>query len=521
MTDPATAASAPAVAPGGDYNIIPYTSRPFPQSAPPRLAGLAALFGLGAPAVSEACVLELGCASGGNIIPLALRFPGARFRGIDLTERHVRDGKARIAALELKNIAIEQGDIGAFDLKGQRFDYIICHGVYSWVPERVREAILRICGENLAETGVAYISYNVYPGWQVRGTIRDMMVSHAGAQGEPAARLAKARALLEAIAKSPRIASPYGDMLRNEARELARRDDDYLLGEFLEAENAPCHFRDFAARAASLGLNYLCEAELGHCFPEHMGPEMSGLIRSLSGNDMVQLEQHMDFFKGRTFRQTLLVKAPQARIQRILAPDRLRGLHISARMTATAKPDGNWQFSGPSGVLNTTDPAMSRALQRLTEVYPATRTVRELAAEVRASEKEGVVRDALFQAVLVGLADVTSVPLRLDPASRPKGKPKAGRLARLDAARRAGWTTGPGHDVVPLDAVGTVLLPLMDGTRDIQALKAALLAAARDGLVKLQDEVSGGEATGAALDAAAATHISRTIEKLAEARLLG
>jgi methyltransferase-like protein len=332
--------------------------------------------------------------------------------------------------------------------------------------------------------------------------------------------VAKARAMLEGIAKAPRIANPYGEMLRNEARKLTARDDDYLLGEFLDAENAPCHFSDFAAKAASCGLNYLCEAELGHCFPEHMGPEVGGLIRGLSANDLVQLEQHMDIFKGRTFRQTLLVKSPQSRIQRMLAPERLRGLHVSARMTCTARPDGSWQFSGPSGVLNTTDATMSRALQQLTEVYPATRTVRELAAEVRAADREGAIRDAVFQAVLVGLADVASVPLRLDPAGRHKGKPKAGRLARLDAARRTGWTTGPGHDVVPLDAVSMVLLPLMDGTRDREALKGGLLAAVGAGLIKLQDLASGVEETGAALDAAAAAHVSRTIENLAGARLL-
>src|SRR5262245_50106759 len=169
MSNPAPEAIQPAAMPGGSYNVLPYRSKPFPLSAPSRLAALATLFGLAAPAVSEARVLELGCASGGNIIPHALRFPAARFRGVDLTERHVRDAQARIGALELKNISIEQGDISALDLKGERFDYIICHGVYSWVPEHVRQAILRICGENLADNGVAFVSYNVYPGWQLRG----------------------------------------------------------------------------------------------------------------------------------------------------------------------------------------------------------------------------------------------------------------------------------------------------------------------------------------------------------------
>jgi methyltransferase family protein/predicted methyltransferase family protein len=205
----------------------------------------------------QCSMLELGCASGGNIIPLAMRFPGSRFRGVDLTERHVRDGQARVQELGLGNIRIEQGDIAALDLAGERFDYIVCHGVYSWVPSTVRDAILRISADNLTENGVAYVSYNVYPGWQLRGVIRDMMIYHAGTEGDPRTRVAKARWVLDNIAKSSPGDTPYGEMLRSEAKLLAGMDDSYILGEFLERENAPCYFRDFAAKAEAHRLVYL------------------------------------------------------------------------------------------------------------------------------------------------------------------------------------------------------------------------------------------------------------------------
>jgi ubiquinone/menaquinone biosynthesis C-methylase UbiE len=74
------------------------------------------LFGLTPPEVETASVLELGCASGGNIIPLAVRFPRARFLGFDLTQRHVDEGQARIRALGLGNIEIRQGDVTTLDL---------------------------------------------------------------------------------------------------------------------------------------------------------------------------------------------------------------------------------------------------------------------------------------------------------------------------------------------------------------------------------------------------------------------
>ena len=213
---------------------------------------------------------------------------------------------------------MEQGDVAALELGGECFDYIV----------------LRISADNLTKTGVAYVSYNVHPGWQLRGVIRDMMIYHAGTEGDPRMRVAKARWVLDNIAKSSREGTPYGEMLRSEAKHLAGTDNSYIFGEFLVRENAPCYFRDFAAQAEAHGLVYLCEAELQQCIPEHIGAEVGAMIRMMSRNNLTPLEQYMDFFKGRMFRQTLLVKAARAaEIERQLVPERVRGLHVSGRIT--------------------------------------------------------------------------------------------------------------------------------------------------------------------------------------------
>ena len=510
------------VASGGDYNVMPYVSKPFPQSQPPRLAALAAIFGLRAPDVSRCSVLELGCASGGNIVPLALRFPNSRFRGVDLTERHVRDGQERVRALGLENIRIEQGDIGALALGGERFDYIICHGVYSWVPPAVRDGILRISSDDLSDDGVAYVSYNVFPGWQLRGVIRDMMIYHAGTEGDPKMRVAKARWVLENIAKSSRGGTPYGDMLRREAKQLAGMNDSYILGEFLERENAPCYFRDFAAKAKEHGLTYLCEAELNQCLPEHISAEVGLLIRVMSRNNLIPLEQYMDFFKGRTFRQTLLIKAArEAKIKRQLLPERAQDLHVRGRLTATIDADGGTRFSSPEGQITTRNPGVREALLRLSELFPASRTVAELVAEGNASNKHAdldrAILDAVFKMIVVGLVDVSTVPFR--PSQATSGMPTAWPLSRLDGLQRSNWTTSPTHDVMPLDVVCTALLPFLDGTNDRDALRAKLLSAVQQGRIRLQDKATGADLKGERLEAATSEHITLALDKMASAGL--
>ena len=239
-------------------------------------------------------MLELGCASGGNIIPLALRYPAARFVGIDLAARHIAEGRARIAACGAGNIALHQGDLAAALPVEGAFDYIICHGVFSWVPPPVQEAILRICAARLAPHGVATISFNVLPGWHMRRVVRDLCLAVAG-DGPPRGRVARVRAAIAEIAAAAPREGPYGQVLREEAGRLARMPSSYILGEFLAPCNEPCTLGDFVARSAARGLHYLCDADAS-------GP-MPG---DLAGR--VAAEQRQDFISGRTFRRAVLLR---------------------------------------------------------------------------------------------------------------------------------------------------------------------------------------------------------------------
>ncbi|MFN2536517.1 MAG: methyltransferase domain-containing protein, partial [Mycobacteriales bacterium] len=153
------------VVPTSTYDDVPYGVATHAATHPGRLAAIATLFGAGPPAVESARVLELGCALGGNIIPMAVAYPGSSYLGIDLSGRQIADGQRTVAQLGLTNIELRHASITDVDDSDGQFDYVICHGVYSWVPPEVQDKILDICARNLAAGGVAVVSYNTYPGW--------------------------------------------------------------------------------------------------------------------------------------------------------------------------------------------------------------------------------------------------------------------------------------------------------------------------------------------------------------------
>ena len=463
------------------YDEVPYASKPFPQSQPQRLGALARLFGLTPPDVSRARVLELGCAAGGNLIPLAAQYPDADFLGLDLSPLQIASGQARIARMSLKNIRLVTQSIADVTRGLGQFDYIICHGVYSWVPAAVRDAILRVCGENLSENGVAYLSYNVYPGWKLRGVLRDVMQFHGATAITSAEQVTLGRDFLNQLGTISNAGTPYGQMLRHEVRQMAAVEDYYIAHEYFEANNEPCYVSDLFKRLDVFNLAFLTEADLHLTIAENFGAETGALLRSLSGNGLERMEQYIDFLTGRTFRQSILVRKDQAhRIERTLSPDRLQTLNISTRVASEPETDaeGRFVFCDVAGrTLTTQSSAVREAVSHLARIAPATATTEVLvqhAASLGHDTSEAVadVARAIFNMVLAGIADISTEPVLA--SSKVSDKPRAFTLARFDARDGSGWTTNMRHETVPLSIVQRAVLPLLDGTHDHSALTSAV-----------------------------------------------
>jgi SAM-dependent methyltransferase/methyltransferase-like protein len=468
-----------------NYDSVPYPSYPYSMLQPARLSAIARLFGLSTQPASTARTLEIGCAAGGHIIPLAAAAPDAYFVGIDVSPVQIGQGLSRIERLGLTNIELNCRSVTDLGPEQGSFDYIVCHGVYSWAPDAVREAVLQVCRERLATDGVAVVSYNVLPGWRMLQIVRDCAILHAGVEETHAGRAGQVRKLLDIFKNHTREDTSYGQIWRNEAQKMRNLPDAYLAHELFEEHNSPCTFLQFAAAATRHGLAYLGETNVWATIPEAMVPQAAQVIRDLSGSELLGTEQYIDMVSGRTFRQTLLVhEASGPAIDRSLDPARIAGLHIVAApgfKSAESATPGEYAFDDGTGtIISTSDSAVEQSIKRLIARLPSSSSLIDLAPPDRTdAEEQKKVTQTVMKMLSLGMVQISTEPIVL-PAGIPE-RPKVWFVAASDAASGATVTASRRHERYTLSPLASVLLPLLDGTRCRDDLIAYLPTLARDG----------------------------------------
>lgn len=475
------------------YNTVPYPSLCYTQTHPDRLATIATLLGM-QPAPVEYCrVLELGAAGGGNLIPMAYALPHSTFLGIDYAEAQVAQGQAMIAGLGLRNVRLEAADINELDETLGEFDYIIAHGVYSWTPPPVREKVLSICQHHLAPNGVAYISYNALPGWNMLLSMREMMLFHTRNSDNPIEQAQSAHAFISTltdIIPSDQVFGSYVQTYANllETRWQSSGTDALLLHDELEAINQPFYFHEFMERAAHYGLQYVAEADFPTVMLSNFEPAIATRLLELAGSDLLALEQYMDFARNRTLRQTLLTHQ-EVEIRRDLTPDpaRMADFFVASTARIVGEVEGRMGVeSADKAHLITDHPISKIALTLLIENAPQSfafpillHSAREVATQA-GMPLLPLERDAklLASTLLRGFTYSTQlVELhRHQPQITiiPTEKPCASHIARWQAAHHFEKVTNLRHERVHLEPLGRRLLPLLDGQRSVMEIVALL-----------------------------------------------
>lgn len=517
------------------YDEVPYASYPYAQSHPNRLATVATLFGMNPAPLDRCRVLELGCASGGNIIPMAAQMPGSTFVGVDGSARQVTAGQETIAATGLKNIRLEHRDILEIGPELGEFDYIIAHGVYSWVPQAVQDKILEICSTNLAPQGVAYVSYNTYPGWHMRDMIRNMMCYRAQSFDKPADRLKHARGLIDFLSRSvPPGDNPYGMLLKQELEQLSGKEDSYLLHDYLEENNSPVYFYEFMDRAAAKGLQYLGEADFRVMSVSNFPAEVQSVLHNVAST-LTQMEQYMDFVRNRMFRQTLLCHTEVA-VDRDVSANRISHLHVASASRPEIEDKFDIRsrevvtFRTGTSVLNTSEPLLKAAMIVLREAWPRSIPFAKLVAtahsrlneEAVISDSGAVSNDARKLAEpLIRCYSTTHVELSTHSclfSTKVAERPVAFGLARQQSLNSA-TVTNLRHERTQLNDMQRHVIQLLDGNHDQRMLLARLVELVDQNTLVIHNQGSIVKASEQVREILQ-KHLHKTIEQLALQALL-
>jgi len=476
---------------GTSYDEVPYLAASFSNTHPEILAVTALMRGLEHPPLAGARVLELGCARGANLVPMAWSMPDAEFVGVDLSGRQVEEAREMAKAVGASNVTFHAMDLRGLDESFGSFDYIVGHGLYSWVPPDVQEALLEVCARRMSPRGMLYLSYNTYPGWHVSVMFREMMLYRIRKLSDPRERLREARGFMHFLADS---AGPeeslWGALLKSHADYVDQAEDWYLLHDDLETENNPVYFSEMVDRAARHGLQYVTEERWGTP-DEVLSPEVWKILDRFA-TDRIEREQYLDFLRNARFRRSLFCHAGLP-IAPGPVPDRLEGCRFRTRarpVDPSADPfaPGEERFTGDGGLtLTTSDPRLRTLIHVLWDVWPGTldfaATTHVLGEAVRRSTggeapPRPVLARMLQQALLGQLVSTHLLDVRI--ATELPERPAVSPVARYQASR-GDFVSNLLHQSPDLEPLDRLVLPLLDGTRTKSDVGSAIAAALAEG----------------------------------------
>lgn len=481
------------------YDAIPYPSKFFLQTHPDLLATIATFSGMTPPPVEKCRVLELGCGNGSNLIFLAFNLPDAEFVGVDLAENHIEYAKDAANKLNLSNTTFHQLDIMKMTVEDfGKFDYIIAHGLYSWIPAFVREKVLSLYREMLAPNGVGYVSYNAYPGAHIRDLGRGIMSFHAQKFSDPMEKIRNAITFLSFVTENTSDTKIYKQMLEFEVERHFRHEAEDIFHDDLSESYQAFYFHEFAGKLKENGLQFLSEAEIHARSTQTFAPEVREFLDAI--DDVIEREQYLDFLRGRVFRQTLFCHQEITLDQR-LEPAILDKFQLtSAIRPKSENPDFTTdkveKFVGNKGLgIEINHPLTKTALAYLGQIwgksigFPALlEKAKEILEARNFADKDWETQFKTAHAIFFQICfntDLIDLSIYQPTAFTDVSEmPKINALARWQMADAKNVATLLNKDIKIEDVVSQRLLEILDGTRNRNDLLVQMSA-----FIKTNDEV--------------------------------
>jgi hypothetical protein len=453
------------------YDQVYYPSYVHQVADPDLLCAAGQFYGWQGPDPATATILEIGCCDGLNLISLAAEYPGARCLGFDLSAAAIEQGRELVAAAGLTNVRLEHADILTFPREGEQFDYILCHGVLSWVPQEVRGAIFEVIGGRLAPGGAAYVGYDALPAAAIKPLIVDFLLRHVDGIGNVPEQVQAAIEIIDTLARNQHPRSRLRPQLDDVVENHPNFSPAYFLHDWLVPAYAPLSVRDFAAAASVCGLAFAGDISLSDLLSADIDAAGQALLRASMGS-LVSFAADLDLLRGsRMYRTDLLVRAdaPPPGLSRppfltyCYTEERTEGVDAEGRRTVT--------LSMPRrGSITLVEPQQIAVADWIADRSPDEVSVDEVAAGSGVGRAE--VEALLRRFAMMGILDIHSTPqpFTLSPGERPL----AGRLARAMASGDGTLASLRHCSVWVEEPMRRAILQLSDGTRTRAGIARAL-----------------------------------------------
>jgi|GEM_PF-1469132 len=220
--------------------------------------------------------LEFGCGNGYNTNLLAACYPSAQFIANDFVPSHIQTARRLAERAGLGNVRFLEKSFK--DLLGEQlpeFDYIVMHGIYTWVGEENRQIIRDIVAKHLKPGGLLYVSYNCLSGnsdlLALRRVLQHAVASHGTENIEQ--RIQKAFETLSFLDdKQLPFHAKYPQLL-DKLEFLKGEELEYVAHEMLATSWDLFDVVDVSDFWSPLGLQYIGHAHLPDNFPHYRMPQ--------------------------------------------------------------------------------------------------------------------------------------------------------------------------------------------------------------------------------------------------------
>ncbi len=454
------------------YDQVAYPTPILIVPTPDYLAAAAALQGLEPPDAAAPRVLEIGCGNGYNLLGMAAVAPRGTFVGFDLAGAAVEAGRALADAAALRNVRLEQGDILTWPRDGETYDFIFCHGVYSWVPPPVRAALLDLIGKRLAPGGLAYVSYDALPASAQKAGINRLLRRRTAHINDSGQQIDLALLLINLMKANQREDSRLAIVLDELMEDAHRFQRGYFFHDWLAEFYDPVSVVDFAIAAGRAGLLFAGDSRLRDLYENDLDDNGRQLVAA-AGDDRVARNMTLDMLRGsHPFRQDILVRADAPPAQRADGLERLWFGFSGTR--EEAELDGRrairYRYGGDQHS-TITDPRRIAILDALVDQAPGLLDYETLRRRSGAS--------AEFAALLRRCIITSAVEIHATPPPfviAPGERPRASRLLQVMAGG-APMGISLRHRSLGFDSpITRLLLTLADGSRTRAQIAEAMSA---------------------------------------------